>query len=217
MDDFDQHGLVAMLADAADAPKLAVEAVRYHGMASLLGGTPETVSAIASSSGLPRGDIERGIEALTDAGRIELDGDLVVGVGGLTLTTTAHSLRLPNAEMHTWCALDAIGIPAALELTATVETHCPGCGERITVEVADGAASAAGPVTLFCPTGPCRNVCADFCSAANLFCSPVHLDDWRADHPAAMGEELDLPATAELGHTMWGRHQARRHEHDADG
>lgn len=130
---------------------------------------------------------------------------VVAMLGGGTSISTAHSLRLPNAEMHTWCALDAVGIPAALGLTATVATRCPQCGERITVDVNDGAAVAAGSVTLFCPTGQCDNVRADFCSVANLFCSPTHLSQWRADNPSAMGESLDLIAAVDLGHAMWRR------------
>ncbi|NNF53050.1 MAG: hypothetical protein HKN03_01275 [Acidimicrobiales bacterium] len=216
MGDFDQDTLVAMLADTSEAPG-AVAAVQYHGLVSLLDGLPPTVSDIAELSGLSPDEVEDGTRALIDAGRIELDGDRVVGVGGLTLNTTGHALSLPNAQMHTWCALDAVGIPAALGLTATVETRCPHCGARIVVHVADGGATAAGPVTLFCPTGPCDNVRTDFCSAANLFCSPIHVSDWRAEHPSRSGEDLDLAATVDLGHAMWGRYQHARDEAETSG
>lgn len=217
MGEFDQNTLVAMLAETAEGPRAAVEAVQYHGLASLLDGTARTVSEIASLSGLSRREIEDGVLALIDAGRIDLDGDRVLGVGGLTLAPTAHSLRLPSAEMHTWCALDAVGIPAALGVTATVETRCGQCGERISVDVADGAATANGPISLFCPTGQCENVRAEFCSAANLFCSPTHLCDWRAENPSAIGEELDLAATVDLGHAMWGRFQHIQDQPPAHG
>lgn len=217
MSDLDQNALVAMLADTAGASDAAVEAVQYHGLASLLDGAPLAAAEIAELSGLPLTDIEGGIHALISAGRIDLDEERVVGVGGLTLNTTVHALRLPNAEMHTWCALDAVGIPAALGLTATVETRCAQCDERIAVDVADGAATAAGHIVLFCPTGQCDNVRADFCSAANLFCSSAHLSDWRAANPSAIGEELDLNATAELGHAMWGRYRLIQKVAPADG
>lgn len=214
MTDFDQDSIVAILGEAGGAPRAAVDAVQYHGLTALLNGTARTIAEIASLSGLGVRDIEDGIEALAEVGRIDLDGDRVVGVGGLTLTPTVHSLRLPNAEMHTWCALDAVGIPAALGLTATVETSCPHCGDHITAELDQGSATAAGPVTLFCPTAPCDNVRADFCAAANLFCSPSHMAHWRADNPAAVGEDLDLGATVDLGHAMWGHY---KHEPSARG
>ncbi len=215
MSDFDQRTVVAMLGAAQSAPA-AVDAIQKHGLASLLDGTPLTVAEIASLSGLSGSDIAAGIQALVDAGRVDLDGDRIVGVGGLTLISTAHSLQLPNAEMHTWCALDAVGIPVALGLKATVETRCPQCDDHITVQVNEGTAAAAGPITLFCPTGQCDNVRADFCSAANLFCSPTHLRQWRADNPSAMGENLDLLATADLGQAMWGRYHDAPKEHNAN-
>lgn len=214
MTEFDQDAIVTILGQAGGAARAAVDAVQYHGLTALLNGTAPTVGEIASLSGLGVSDIEDGIEALAEVGRIDLDGDRVVGVGGLTLTPTVHSLRLPNAEMHTWCALDAVGIPAALGRTATVETRCPHCSSRITVDVDKGGATAAGPVTLFCPTAPCDNVRADFCAAANLFCSPTHVAHWRADNPSSVGEDLDLVATVDLGNAMWGHY---KHEPSACG
>ncbi len=196
-----------MLGGTAQATAEAVDAVQHHGVRSLLDGTPRSASEIASSSGLALNDINEAIEALVQAGRIELDGDRIVGVGGLTLNTTMHALSLANAELHTWCALDAVGIPAALALKATIKSSCPQCGQPVTVNVESGTATAAGPVTLFCPTGPVDNVRTDFCSAANLFCSPNHLDEWRNKNPTATGKHLDLAATTELGHAMWGRYQ----------
>jgi alkylmercury lyase len=207
MAEFDQQTLVEMLGGTGSAPRAAVDAVQYHGLASLLNGTAQTLSGIAARSGLPLSDVEDGVRALVEVGRIDLDGDRVIGVGGLTLTSTVHSLSLPDAELHTWCALDAVGIPAALGLTATVQTRCPQCDGRITVDVDEGSATAAGSVTLFCPTAPCDNVRADFCSAANLFCSPTHVTRWRQDHPSALGEDLDLAAATRLGHAMWGHYQ----------
>lgn len=146
-----------MLGERGDAPR-GVAAVHHFGLVSLLDGTAATTSDIAERSGLSKAEVEDGIQALVDAGRIELDGDRIVGVGGLTLNTTGHALSLAGSQMHTWCALDAVGIPAALGLTATVTTGCPRCGERILVQVAYGAATAAGPVRLFCPTTRPRTV-----------------------------------------------------------
>lgn len=169
MGDFDQRRVVAMLGGGAPTQAVAVDAIQEHGLASLVDGTSRTVSEIASLSGLSRGEIEGGIRALVDAGRIDLDGDRVVGVGGLTLISTAHSLRLPSAEMHTWCALDAVGIPAAFGLTATVATGCPQCDERTTVDVNDGAAlrralspcsARQGSATMCAPTSARLPTCS---------------------------------------------------------
>jgi len=207
MSEFDQRAVVALLEQEIDAQRAAVDAIQYHGLDSLLDGTPQTLSTIAALSGLLLNVIEGGVQALIEVGRIEVDGDRVIGIGGLTMTPTEHSLTLPNAEMHTWCTLDAVGIPAALGLAATVQTRCPHCSARITVDVAEGGATSAGAVALFCPTAPCGNVRADFCSATNLFCSQTHLTLWRDNNPTMIGHDLDLDATVGLGHAMWGQYK----------
>ena len=108
--------------------------------------------------------------------------------------------------MHPWCTLDAVGIPAALRLDAAIGTVCPHCGETLKVVVADGEASADMALQLFCPTSPCSDVRAEFCTRANLFCSAGHLDAWRAANRDVEGQSLDLAETVALGRAMWARH-----------
>ena len=216
MSDVDQRQLIAMLADAGDSPLPGVEAIQQHGLASLAAGRAASVTEIKDRSGLSIDDIRAGIEALQQAGRIEVDGDEVIGVGGLTLTSTVHSLRLPNASLHTWCALDAVGISAALGLNAEISTTCPYCGARLQVTVTDGNPQTDNSLKLFCPTGECSDVRAEFCPAANLFCNAGHLRAWRAAHTSAQGAELDLAATAHLGGAMWGRYRPGSAETVAD-
>ncbi|MFV2039823.1 MAG: organomercurial lyase [Acidimicrobiales bacterium] len=206
---FDQETIVALLGSAGDAPPAAVDAVQGHGLQALLTGTPATLQDISARSGLKLEEIRAGVEGLSAAGRIETNGEHVVGVSGLTVTETAHSLALADATMHTWCALDAIGIPVALALDADVSTACPHCGTHLDVTVRGGEAQADRPVRLFCPTGQCNDVRADFCAAANLFCDLDHLQAWRATNASVGGEELDLIATADLGRAMWGRFATR--------
>lgn len=200
---YDQSQLVAMLSQTGDAPPRAVTAVQQYGLEALVRGSVATVADIAVRARLTVDEVGRGIDGLVRAGRIELDGDSVIGVAGLTETPTIHHVELPDASRHTWCALDAIGIPAALGLDAAIITTCRHCGTELSVTVRDGGARAEQPVRLFCPTGACDNVRTDFCAAANLFCGQGHLSSWRADNPGAQGVELDLDETVELGHAIW--------------
>lgn len=203
----EESDLVAMLADAGTAPPRAVAAVQRLGLEALIRGSVASVADIADGAGLSLEEIREGIDGLVGAGRIELDEDSVIGVAGLTVTPTIHQIDLPEASRHTWCALDAVGIPVALDLDATVTTSCPHCGKQLVVTVRDGEATSGHPVVLFCPTGACDNVRADFCAAANLFCSSDHLSAWRDDNPGTQGTELDLDATVELGRVMWAPHR----------
>ncbi len=204
---FDHSQLVAMLAECGGAPAGAVAAVQRFGLAALAEGSSATVADIAAQAGLSVDEIREGIDGLVRAGRIELDGDSVIGVAGLTLTPTAHQLELPAVSRYTWCALDAVGIPVALEFDASVTTSCAHCGTELAVAVGSGTVTADNPVMLFCPTGGCDNVRADFCAAANLFCGPGHLSAWRETNPESEGAELDLEATVELGRAMWAPHR----------
>jgi len=206
MSNFESDQLVSRLSEGGGAPSGSIEAIQRFGILALVGGEAATVAEIGERSGLTADEVRAGIEGLRRAGRIETVGDLVVGVGGLTLNESVHALRLPDASVHTWCALDAIGIPIALGLDAEIHTTCPHCGDRLRVTVSDESI-VDKPYRLLCPTGQCENVRAEFCSAANLFCSSDHLRAWTANNPTVEGDELDLGATAELGRAMWGHYR----------
>jgi len=54
---------------------------------------------------------------LAARGRAELDDDRrLVGIHGLTLRPGRHTIEHEHVPHFTWCAFDAIGIPAALGL-----------------------------------------------------------------------------------------------------
>ena len=73
MAEFDEDTIVSMLGEAGGAPRAAVDAVQHHGLSSLLNGTALTVAEIASLSALGVSDIEDGVGALAEVGRIDLD------------------------------------------------------------------------------------------------------------------------------------------------
>lgn len=207
MASFDRERVVSLLDTACDAPPAAVDAIQRFGLASLLTGQPASLAQISERSGVEIEEIRAGVAGLTKAGRIEIDDNRVIGVGGLTITTTtSHTLALSEAAVNTWCALDAIGIPVALGLDAKASTTCPHCGASLRIEIRQGNPTPNEDVRLFCPTAPCSDVRTDFCAAANLFCSSDHLDAWTRANPTVEGKGLDLTEIADLGRTMWGRH-----------
>ena len=90
------------------------------------------------------------VEAFVQGGRLELDDQgVVVGVHGLTARPTAHRIEHAGGEVHTWCALDAIGIPAALALDAAAVTTCPACAAVLRVPLG----AAYPPTTARCGSG----------------------------------------------------------------
>jgi len=148
---------------------------------------------------------------LHDAGLVEQDADdRVVGIAGLALEPTKHRLVLDGRRLHTWCAIDAVGIPAALSLDAHVTTTCEHCGASLSVDIDHGEPPSDSPLRGWIPPTDCDNVRAEVCPLANLFCSEEHLTQWRAAAGNPHGQVADLERFAELGRHAWGDLAARR-------
>jgi alkylmercury lyase len=128
----------------------------------------------------------------------------VIGAHGLTRRGTRHEIVTGQRRWHTWCALDAVGIPVALGLEAEIRTVCPACKSEIRLRVYRGAVNAtAGAPVLWFPSGPCGRVMDDFCASANLFCSEEHLETWRRRAGEPPGLPLTLEETADEGRRVW--------------
>lgn len=151
---------------------------------------------------------------LHDAGLVERDRKgRVVGIAGLTLEPTRHRLVLDGQSLYTWCAIDAVGIPAALSLDAHVTTSCAHCGAQLTVDIDRGEPPSRSSFRGWLPPTDCKNVRADLCPLANLFCSLEHLEQWRDGAADPSGEAADLVRFAELGRQAWGDLAPRENRH----
>jgi hypothetical protein len=154
-----------------DGPDAAAAAGRLGvlGFVALWGGQRPAVASLCDDPTV--------VEAQKHAGRLEVDdAGLLVGVHGLVARTTRHRIDHPAGAVHTWCALDAIGIPAALAIDATAVTSCPTCDVELRVELCQGEpVDTEEPLRLWLPEGICDHLVEDFCDHANLYCSPEHL------------------------------------------
>ena len=142
--------------------------------------------------------------------RLTLDAsERVVAAAGLSLVPARqHRLTLHGRQFWTWCAYDAIGIPAGLGEDAVAETTCSQCAAAVRVEFQAGrlvrvshpeariwdAERMEGRGT----AGP------PHCALMNLFCSAEHLADWQAAHPGERGHVRNLAEVSELGRAEWG-------------
>ena len=207
-----------------------VAEVRRAGFAALLQGRSASAAELAAAAGAEEGAVAEVIATLVEAGRATVTSDgRVDGIGGLSLRPGRHVIlrqhilgqhilgRLavrPGAvhpggdgaaghrrRLHTWCAFDAVAIPAALGWTARAVTTCGACGAGLAVTLVGGA--PAGPAWGWLPPGDCEHVLRDFCSAADLFCDRAHLDAWRAAAGDPPGEARPVTALAALGRKAW--------------
>ncbi len=74
---------------------------------------------------------------LAEHGRITLEGDAITGAAGLSAVPASHHLILEGQPLYTWCALDAVGIPAALGMDATIDSSYAD-GEDVRIEITAG-------------------------------------------------------------------------------
>ncbi len=178
-------------------------AFRRHAFWALLVGAAARVADIAETASRDTVGVAKAAAWLEATGALERDGDRIVGAHGLTRSPTRHTLGIGGRTLHTWCALDAVGIPVALGVTATAATTCPTCGKPLAVRVDRGHPHANNDVALWLPTGPGNHTRDDFCANANLFCSPDHLNTWRRQAGAPTGRVVTLDKIAPLAHTLW--------------
>lgn len=145
----------------------------------------------------------RAVAALAERGRAELDTrGFLIGVHGLTLRDSRHSFVHHGVARNTWCAFDSVGIPAALELDAVARTDCPTCGRAMTVDVRDGSVPTASPVLWLPEPDDSSHLIESFCAAADLYCSPAHLDQ-RIEVNRTPGRVVSLAEAAALGRDIW--------------
>lgn len=132
---FDVGGLVKQLNGLTPAEK----AIRRASFYRILGGNRSSVGELSSQTGLTAEQLQKYIENLTRQGMLVLDENgFIVGSYGLSLTATEHVLHINGRELFTWCALDAVGIPAALGLDAKIISKCYQCNEPIEITMLGG-------------------------------------------------------------------------------
>ena len=200
----------------------AVErALRRAGFAAVLAGRSPSFSELAAEAGISEEATREVLAELVMAGRATMTADgCLDGIAGLTLRPTRHAIEWagsvspsgkptvsvgnalgPGGRRATWCAFDAVAIPAALGRTATAVTTCGGCGADLRVPLDAGV--PAGDAWGWLPPTDCQHVLRDFCAAADLYCDRAHLDAWRAAAGASPGQPHPVAALADLGREAW--------------
>ena len=187
-------------ADLREPVARAVRRIAVLGFHALWSGESVTLSELLGEDGTA---LTEATEHLRSRGRIELttDGHLIA-VHGLSQRPTPHQIEHDDAVINTWCALDAIGIPAALEIDAWARTTCPTGQRPLAVRLSAGNPQPLPGAVLWYPEFACGHLIEDFCSGANLFCGVEHLERWARDRPG-VGTVMTIDEVAEVGREVW--------------
>ena len=163
---------------------------------------PVEATKLAALTGSDEPTVEARLDGLARSGRIDRDDrGRVLGSAGLTIADGPHGLQLDGHAFRTWCAFDALGIPAALAVDGRVETECGVCGGTILVDVHRGRPSSDPAPRLWFAAGG-ADMRADFCTPTVLLCSEAHAAEWARRQPQG-GRALTLAEAADLGARNW--------------
>jgi alkylmercury lyase len=119
----------------------------------------------------------------------DADGE-VFGIMGLSLNDTPHRFYVNGTRMFTWCAGDALFVPAVLGRTATVESKSPVSGERVSLTVSPQGVEEVDPpsavvsIVIVDPDqanmGSVKAIWGTFCHHMFFFASREEAEQWAA-------------------------------------
>jgi len=119
----------------------------------------------------------------------DADGE-VFSIMGLSLNDTPHRFYVNGARMSTWCAGDALFVPAVLGRTATVESKSPVSGERVMLKVNPQGVEEVHPVSAVVSIvivdldqanmGSVEAIWGAFCRHIFFFASREEAERWAA-------------------------------------
>ncbi len=128
--------------------------------------------------------------------------DSIVGIFGLSLNDHPHRFTVNGASLTTWCAEDALFLPAMLKQTATVESYSPVSKEKVRltlgpegVEEVSPAGAVVSIVTLDpskVRTSSVEAIYGNFCEQIHFFASREEAERWAADR-----ENIDIRSVEE--------------------
>ena len=128
--------------------------------------------------------------------------DSIVGIFGLSLNDHPHRFTVNGASLTTWCAEDALFLPAMLKQTATVESYSPVSKEKVRLTLGPEGVeevSPAGAVVSIVTLDPSKvdvssveAIYGNFCEQIHFFASREEAERWAADR-----ENIDILSVEE--------------------
>lgn len=143
----------------------------------------EQVEQVASRLSIPS---EVAISFVSKVSEQDEQGN-IVGILGLSQRAHPHRFQIQDLIFSTWCAWDALFLPALLRKRATVESACPVTKERISLRITPKKVARVSPpdsvVTIAVPTTrpeTVQDVWVAFCRLVHFFASEQAACLWAA-------------------------------------
>jgi alkylmercury lyase len=137
-------GILEFIDSDTSADERAIRKAAFH---AILAGEAIDCAGLVATTGFAPEKVDALLDELTGRGLavVEPDSGRVVGSWGLSAAPTDHRLHIRGRTLYTWCAEDAVGIPAGLGEDASIASRCHQCGAPVNVEMVAGRVSRAVP------------------------------------------------------------------------
>ncbi len=169
--------------DATQADPQAIRAVLPAGIRLLAKGRPASPTEIAGAANLPLPRVET---ALRDLGDVEWTPDGRVEGMGLTPRETPHRIKIGEAEMFAWCAMDTLFFAAILHQGVEIESPGGATGEPLRIATDGRRIISADPpsiVVSWFVDPSVAGVRAAACQYGHFFSSPEGAIGWLSSYP----------------------------------
>jgi alkylmercury lyase len=127
----------------------------------------------------------------------------------LSLNPTKHVFEIRGRRLYTWCALDALLLPAVLRETARITSPCAATRVPIRLVVTPEKVEEVVPleavVSLVLPAAD-QDLRASFCDQVNFFASEAAAGTWLEAHPGGAVTSISAayPVAREIGARVFG-------------
>ncbi len=158
----------------------------------------EQIDQIVSDLGVNQDEAGEFLKGVTERD----SSDSIVGIFGLSLNDHPHRFSVNGASLTTWCAEDALFLPALLDQKATVESYSPLSKEKVRLTLGpDGLEEVDPPdavvsiVTLDpskVDTSSMEAIYGNFCQQIHFFASREEAERWAAER-----ENIDILSVEE--------------------
>jgi len=143
-------------------------------------------------------DLDARIQRHVERGHATLDAAAITGYAGLSVVPAPHALDVAGVRLWTWCALDAVAIPAAFGLSARVRSAARNTERPFAIDVRDGVVQDADPVLslLLVPPDQEGTMYGGTCTHIAFYDAPLPV-------PPTGGCFISVTTAARWGRQLW--------------
>jgi hypothetical protein len=179
--------------------------VRTAAFQAIYRGEKLSAAQLAHRLAEPAERVQMAVRSLLERGLVTADGTgRLTGSHGLSLVPSDHRVTFDVGQRYVWCAVDAVGIPAALGVDAEVTSRCFFCGEPVALTIEKGEPQSPSADLLFIGLGVAGStgrINDDLCPMINFFCSRGHAEAWATT--AGQANIMSVRQAADVGRREW--------------